>query len=81
VLLPVGSTTGGSGNPARLKSARYSHAIAMKCGICQTKTIAKSAQASGVRAPRAATHPIIGGNAPGTAPTSVASCERRFIGV
>ena len=53
----------------------------MKCGICHTKTMANSAHASGVSAPRAATHPIIGGSAPGTAPTSVASCERRFIGV
>ena len=55
--------------------------MAMKCGICQTNTIAKRAQASAVNAPRAATHPIIGGSAPGTAPTSVASCDRRFIGV
>ena len=55
--------------------------MAMKCGICQTNTMAKSAQAPGVSAPRAAAHPIIGGSAPGTAPTSVASCDRRFIGV
>ena len=33
------------------------------------------------RVPRAAAHPMSGGRAPGTAPTSVATADRRFIGV
>jgi hypothetical protein len=53
----------------------------MKWGICHRKTIAKSAQPPASIAPRPAVHPISGGSAPGTAPTSVEIAERRFNGV
>ena len=40
-----------------------------------------STHASAVAAPRAAVHPMTGGRAPGTAPTSVAHGVRRLSGV
>jgi hypothetical protein len=40
-----------------------------------------STHAPGDSAPLAATHPITGGSAPGTAPTTVANDERRLSGV
>ena len=53
----------------------------MKCGICQRNTIAKSAAPPNVMRPWDAVHPMSGGSAPGTAPTSVASDVRRLSGV
>ena len=48
----------------------------MKCGICQRKTIPKSAQPPADSEPRPAAQPMSGGSAPGTAPTSVAAGDR-----
>ncbi len=53
----------------------------MKCGICQTNTIAKSAKPPIDTRPCDAAQPMSGGKAPGTAPTSVATGDFRFIGV
>ena len=53
----------------------------MKCGICQRNTIAKSVAPPSAMLPCDAVQPMSGGSAPGIAPTSVASGERRFIGV
>ncbi len=55
--------------------------MASVCGICHKNMIANSTQASTLRSPRAATQPITGGNAPGTAPTGTHNELTRFIGV
>ena len=53
----------------------------MKCGSCQQKTIANSAAPLRSTLPRDAVQPISAGSAPGTAPMTVDSGVRRFIGV
>ena len=59
---------------------RYIHAIARKCGICHTKMTRNNATAPpGESQPRAAHQPITGGNAPGTAPTTVFHTQVRFF--
>src|SRR6202050_3077033 len=55
--------------------------MAMKCGNCHTNKIAKRIQPPSETDPRAAVQPINGGNAPGMAPTAVASVVRFFSGV
>src|SRR5260370_23544295 len=52
-----------------------------KCGTCQKKRIANSSHAPRSNLPLAATQPIIGGIAPGNAPTNVAHTVRFFSGV
>src|SRR5216684_4989049 len=55
--------------------------MAWKCGNCQKKRMANSSQAPRSNLPLAATQPIIGGIAPGNAPTNVAHTVRFFSGV
>ena len=58
--------------------------MAMKCGNCQTKRMAKRATAGHSMRPRAAVQPSSGPMAPGNAPMKVASggeaLERRVDG-
>jgi hypothetical protein len=54
--------------------------MAMKCDLPDEHDGEERPRA-GREGARAAAQPIIGGSAPGTAPTIVASCERRFMGV
>ena len=51
------------------------------CTACGHVGCCESQQGHNTKHATAAAHPIIGGNAPGTAPTSVDSLECRFIGV
>src|ERR1051326_5472523 len=67
--------------PARKKVYRYNQEIAWKCGNCQKKKIKNSSHAPPSRRPVAAAQPIIGGIAPGNAPTNVAHTVRFFKGV
>src|SRR5258708_30613204 len=55
--------------------------MAWKCGNCHRNRIPKSNHAPRSSLPVAATHPIIGGIAPGNAPTNVAHTVRFFSGV
>src|SRR5712692_10462789 len=52
--------------------------MAWKCGNCQRNRIPKSNHAPRSSEPVAATQPIIGGIAPGNAPTNVAHTVRLF---
>ena len=55
--------------------------MAKKWGNCQKKRMAKRLHAPGSSRPLAAAQPIIGGNAPGIAPTRVLTVLMRFSGV
>jgi hypothetical protein len=55
--------------------------MAKKWGNCQKKRMAKRLQAPGSRRPVAAAQPIMGGKAPGIAPTRVLAVLMRFRGV
>ena len=55
--------------------------MAKKCGICQKNKIAKRLQAPAPAFPVAAAQPIIGGKAPGIAPTRVFAVLIRLSGV
>ena len=55
--------------------------MAMKCGICQRNRMAKRAKPPASTAFVTAVHPISGGSAPGTAPTSMAAEVRDLSGV
>src|SRR5436309_3003358 len=55
--------------------------MAKKCGSCQKKRMAKRLHAPGSSRPLAAAQPIIGGSAPGIAPTSVFAVLMRLSGV
>ncbi len=50
-------------------------------GSCQRKRIPNSTHAPSARSSRAATQPVTGGKAPGTAPMIVQSAVRIFSGV
>src|SRR5688572_32733980 len=56
-------------------------AMARKWGSCQKNRMLNSAHAPGVTTPSTAAKPIIGGIAPGTAPTTVHKLVRVFSGV
>jgi len=67
--------------PADSYSSRHNQLIAMKCGSCQKNNNPKRNHACHPNPPPAPTHPIIGGIAPGIAPTSVFVELKRFSGV
>ena len=82
VIAPVTSTTGNTGIPALPYCSRYIHEIASTCGNCHTNMMRNSDQPPRSEIdPRLAAQPIIGGNAPGTAPTTAAKEVYRLSGV